>query len=239
MPRMVGFTRIIKLPWLNKTLELAGEGLDAAQMRSELEDYLSFEIKSDTNRRKTREILLLPWTVDDDALATLRLQALELAKSHPYEQLPIHWGMLIAAFPMFADLVRLIGKMSEYQDELTSAQIKQKVLDEWGERSTVVKGSEKMLASLNAIGVVKRVKTGRYVLAPATAVDEDLSAFLLQADMLVNPSSYRTYGELLRLPELFPFKLSVSKEGLLEDDRFMVGNFGREFTVSVREGMAN
>jgi hypothetical protein len=235
MPRMVGFTRIIKLPWLNKTLELAGEGLDAAQMRSELEDYLSFEIKSDTNRRKTREILLLPWTVDDDALATLRLQALELAKSHPYEQLPIHWGMLIAAFPMFADLVRLIGKMSEYQDELTSAQIKQKVLDEWGERSTVVKGSEKMLASLNAIGVVKRVKTGRYVLAPATAVDEDLSAFLLQADMLVNPSSYRTYGELLRLPEMFPFEMNVSKERLNEDNRFAVGNFGREFTVSLQQ----
>lgn len=58
---MVGFTRIIRLSWLNKTLELAAEGLDASQMRDELEKYLSFEIKSDTNRRKTREILLLPW----------------------------------------------------------------------------------------------------------------------------------------------------------------------------------
>lgn len=143
------------------------------------------------------------------------------------------------AFPMFGDLVRLVGKMSEYQDELTSAQIKQKVLDEWGERSTVVKGSEKMLASLNAIGVIRRVKVGRYVVEPAVPVDEGLSLYLLHADMLANPSSYQTYGELLRLPELFPFKLSVSKEGLLEDDRFMVGNFGREFTVSVREGMAN
>lgn len=234
MPRMVGFTRIIKLPWLNKTLELAREGLDAAQMRSELEDYLSFEIKSDTNRRKTREILLLPWTAEDDSLSMLRPQALELAKNHPYEELAIHWGMLITAFPMFADLVRLIGKMSEYQDELTSAQIKQKVLDEWGERSTVVKGSEKMLASLNAIGVVKRVKTGRYALAPAISIDDDLSTFLLQADMLTNPSSYRTYGELFRLPEMFPFEMSLSKERLNEDKRFAIGIFGQEFTVSLQ-----
>lgn len=235
MARMVGFTRIIRLPWLNKTLELAAEGLYATQMRDELEKYLSFEIKSDTNRRKTREILLLPWVAEDDALAALRAEALELAKSHPYELLPLHWGLLIVAFPMFGDLVRLVGKMSEYQDELTSAQIKQKVLDEWGERSTVVKGSEKMLASLNAIGVVRRVKVGRYVVEPVVPVDEELSLYLLHADMLANPSSYRAYGELLRLPELFPFELSVSKEGLLEDDRFVVGNFGREFTVSVRE----
>ena len=138
MARMVGFTRIIRLSWLNKTLELAAEGLDASQMRDELEKYLSFEIKSDTNRRKTREILLLPWVAEDDALAALRAEALELVKSHPYELLPLHWGLLIVAFPMFGDLVRLVGKMSEYQDELTSAQIKQKVLDEWGERSTVV-----------------------------------------------------------------------------------------------------
>ena len=91
-----------------------------------------------------------------------------------------------------------------------------------------------MLASLNAIGVVKRVKTGRYVLAPAISIDDDLSTFLLQADMLTNPSSYRTYGELLRLPDMFPFEMSLSKERLSEDKRFAIGNFGQEFTVSLQ-----
>jgi hypothetical protein len=67
MARMVGFTRIIRLPWLNKTIELAGEGLEPVQMREELEEYLKFEISSDTNRRKTREILLLPWVEEDAA----------------------------------------------------------------------------------------------------------------------------------------------------------------------------
>ena len=89
----------------------------------------------------------------------------------------VHWGMLVVAFPMFGDLVRLIGKMCEYQDEFTAAQLKLKILDEWGERSTVVKGSEKMLASLNAIGVIQRVKQGRYVLAPRVDADEELSLF--------------------------------------------------------------
>ncbi len=236
MARMVGFTRIIRLPWLNKTIELAGEGLEPAQMRDELEEYLKFEISSDTNRRKTREILLLPWSAEDAALEALRPEALRLAESHPYEQLAIHWGMLVVAFPMFGDLVRLIGKMCEYQDEFTAAQLKLKILDEWGERSTVVKGSVKMLSSLNAIGVIQRVKQGRYVLASRTDTDEELSLFLLHADMLAYQSGYRAYNELQALPELFPFVLHASKERLVEDERFSIGNFGREFTVSLKEG---
>lgn len=236
MARMVGFTRLIKLPWLNKTAELAGEGLEPAQMREELEEYLSFEITSPTNRRKAREILLLPWVAEDVALEALRPRALGLAESHPYERLAIHWGMLIVAFPMFCDLVRLIGKMCEFQDEFTSAQVKAKILDEWGERSTVVKGSEKMLASLNAIGAIKRLKQGRYELAPRLAVDEELSLFLLHADMLARQSGYRTYNELLMSPELFPFELSLSKERLVGDERFSIGYFGREFTVSLSAG---
>lgn len=43
----------------------------------------------------------------------------------------------------------------------------------------MVKGSEKMLASLNAIGVIQRVKQGRYMLAPRVDADEESSLFLM------------------------------------------------------------
>lgn len=42
-----------------------------------------------------------------------------------------------------------------------------------------MKGSEKMLASLNAIGVIQRVKQGRYMLAPRVDADEESSLFLM------------------------------------------------------------
>lgn len=59
---------------------------------------------------------------------------------------------------------------------------------------------------------------------------------VLHADMLAYQSGYRAFAELGMLPELFPFELSLSKERLVEDARFLVGNFGREFTVPLREG---
>ncbi|MBR3159285.1 MAG: hypothetical protein IKF14_09315 [Atopobiaceae bacterium] len=54
--------------------------------------------------------------------------------------------------------------------------------------------------------------------------------------MLAYQSGYRSYTELQALPELSPFVLHASKERLVEDERFSIGNFGREFTVSLREG---
>ena len=92
-----------------------------------------------------------------------------------------------------------------------------------------------MLASLNAIGVVKRVKQGRYKLAERLPLDEELSLFLLHADMLTFCSSYRTYAELRNLPEMFPFTLNIQKERLANDERFSVGYFGHEFTVALKE----
>ena len=79
--------------------------------------------------------------------------------------------------------------------------------------------------SLNAIGVIQRVN-----------VNEELSLFLPHVDTLAHQSGYRAYNELQAIPELFPFELHASKERLVEDARFSIGNFGREFTVSSREG---
>jgi len=89
-------------------------------------------ISSDTHRRKTREIPLLLWAAEDPALASLRVKASELVKSHPYELLTPLWGLPITMFPMLGHLVCLISKTGEHQYALASVQIKQKALDAWG-----------------------------------------------------------------------------------------------------------
>lgn len=235
MAKMVGFTRILRLPWLDKAMELAARGLTLEQMKEELEDYLSFEIDSDTNRRKTREILITMWGRDNGVTERLRADGLELAASHPDKRIAVHWGMLMAAFPVFVDIVRLIGRMCDYQEEFTTAQVKQKVFDEWGERTTIVKGSEKIVASLNQFGVIERVTRGRYRVANPIALDEDLTNYLIFADMLVNQTSYRSFSELQNVSELFPFVCNVSKERLVEDKRFETSTFGGEFSVGIRK----
>jgi hypothetical protein len=56
MGKMVGLSRNLKMTWLNKAVELLSENLPEQEYKDRLNEYLSFEIKSPTNLRKTREI---------------------------------------------------------------------------------------------------------------------------------------------------------------------------------------
>ena len=57
MAKMVGLSRNLKLQWLNKVVELVLEGHTEQEIKDQLNEYLSFEIESPINIRKTREIL--------------------------------------------------------------------------------------------------------------------------------------------------------------------------------------
>ena len=61
MGKMVGLSRNLKMTWLNKAVELLSENLPEQEYKDRLNEYLSFEIKSPTNLRKTREILMNLW----------------------------------------------------------------------------------------------------------------------------------------------------------------------------------
>ena len=53
MAKMVGLSRNLKLQWLNKVAELVWRTSEQ-EIKEQLNEYLSFEIESPTNIRKTR-----------------------------------------------------------------------------------------------------------------------------------------------------------------------------------------
>ena len=55
MAKMVGLSRNLKEPWLNKVAELAIEDLTEDEVKNQLNEYLGFEIGSPTNLRKKRD----------------------------------------------------------------------------------------------------------------------------------------------------------------------------------------
>ena len=73
MAKIVGLSRNLKLQWLNKVVELASSNLTEQEIKDQLNEYLSFEISSPTNLRKTREILMNIWVYENDELCGLVL----------------------------------------------------------------------------------------------------------------------------------------------------------------------
>jgi len=234
MAKMVGLSRNLKLPWLNEVVRLYAEGLDDNQIKEKLNEYLSFEIGSPTVLRKTREILMNIWVYENDYTAVLRDEALRLFQKDSDYALPVHWCMMLAAYPVFQDMCRLIGKIGEFEETITTKQIKQKLFDEWGERSTLYHSSDKLISTLKALEALDSEKTGVYFIKKHEFSKSEIVNFLLYAMMKIDDAGYYSLLDLENSVYLFPFEYKVSKEAILMDDRFTTGTFGGELSISLK-----
>lgn len=234
MAKMVGLSRNLKLPWLNEVVRLYAEGLDDNQIKEKLNEYLSFEIGSPTVLRKTREILMNIWVYENDYTAALRGEALRLFQKDSDYALPVHWCMMLAAYPVFQDMCRLIGKIGEFEETITTKQIKQKLFDEWGERSTLYHSSDKLISTLKALEALDSEKTGVYSIKKHEFSKSEIVNFLLYAMMKIDDAGYYSLLDLENSVYLFPFEYKVSKEAILMDERFTTGTFGGELSISLK-----
>ena len=140
---------------------------------------------------------------------------------------------MLAAYPVFMDLCKLIGKMSEFQDEITLSQLKAKLFDEWGERSTLYHSIDKLIATLKEFGVLSCEKPGKYHIERIQIKDKRTCMFMAYAMMNIDDSGYYSFQELNNSIYLFPFEYHIEKENILEDNRFTMSNFGGELSFSL------
>ena len=235
MAKLIGLSRNLKLVWLNKVVELVLEGLEEKDIKAELNDYLSYEISSPTNVRKTREILMNIWVYENEQTKKIRDQALCLIKAYPDYDIAIHWCMLLATYPVFCDMCKLIGKLSEFQDEITLAQVKQKLFDEWGERVSLFHSIDKLIATMKALAVLVPDKPGKYHITYHKIANPQVTALMVYTMMIVDDSGYYMFSSINSSVYLFPFTYRLEKETLLTDNRFSIGNFGGELSISLND----
>lgn len=235
MAKAIGLSRNIKIQWLNKATDLLGENLPETEYKQALNEYLSFEISSATNLRKTREILMNIWFYEDDEINEIRKVGLSLINEFPDFSMPLHWCMMLVVYPVFADICKLIGRISDFQDEITLAQIKKKLFDEWGERTTLFHSTDKIIATMKEMGALSCKKPGKYHISKLAVNNDKIVNYMLMISMKVGGKSYYTFSDLTNMGILFPFEYHVNKEQLMLDGGFVMNTFGGEITVAIKE----
>ena len=234
MAKAIGFSRNLTLAWLNKAAELFRENLPEAEYKNQLTDYLSYEIKSPTNLRKTREILMHIWFYqEDDGINHMREQASQLMAKSPDYAMTLHWGMLLLVYPVFRDLCHIIGRMAEFSDIITSRQLKQKLYDEWGERTTLFHSTDKIVATMKDLAAITAEKPGNYRITPHEVKNEQIVVFMVKAAMMSDGNSYYKISDLGAMEVLYPFQYEITRDACSIDPRFSLSNLGGEWTVSV------
>lgn len=234
MTAVVGFDRKIKLDWLDAFADRVAQDQDPGKLRSYLHDSLAEEHPAETARGKTVTVLMRIWSRVPDEYLQIREQAFELLKSiNSKDRIWLHWGMCLMAYSLFNDSATAIGRLLKLQDDLTLGQVHRRLIQSWGERATVNRAYQRVIRSMVDWDVLTDTgEKGRFASAPQRATrSKRLQIWLLKAAHTANGKELIEANELLTLPCLFPFKLSLSKADLRNSEDFEVHRQGLDMDM--------
>ena len=233
MAKMVGLSRPLKTTWLNKVVELQLSGKSEAEIKNELNEYLAFEIGSAINIRKTREILLNLWVRENEENKEIRVLALKTYKNTESvnNRLALHWCMIMLSYPIFNDVNGLIGKIITMQDTFTSAWLREKIYEVWGERATLLHSLPKIMQTLTNINVVEKVKLGVYQVKQYPVLDKETIKVLVLTILATGNNAYYEVPRLSTIPQMYPFVFDVSNEWIFGSGNFELARFGGKTVI--------
>jgi hypothetical protein len=236
MSKAVVLARSVKPEWLDKTVEilLDNNDSDRNEIKEIINEYLSNYIKSSTNLRKTREILLNIWFDIDEEILDFRTRAFEIYKeTKQSDRLGIHWAMMLLAFPIFKDLCIIIGKLADMQDEVQLSQIRRRVFDLWGERTTLLHSIDKNIKTLKDFNVLEQKKPGVYKVIKHEIKNKEVACMLLYAVFKSSDKLYHSFSDIEKFMELFPFESNLELDDLNQFGLFTMDRIGGETVVSI------
>lgn len=230
MAELIGLSRDIRLEWLNKAIELTELDLTEQQIKEELNKYISCDIGSPTNIRKSREILMKIWVHSKREYLNLVCDAIEVSKLGKEYNLLANWCMILLAYPVFENICTYIGKINDMQSEFTLKWLKQKLFDDFGEKSTIHFSSDKIIKTMKNMGAVSNEKVGLYTIHKYHISNEKALKLIVNTILKQDLSAYYHIYDLSEIKEFFPFEYNITPE-LIHKFNFNTTNFGGEIVV--------
>lgn len=230
----IGIKQAIRLEWMQKTANLLLAGLDAKTIRQELHDFLADKNSNRTEGKQSEQTrafvvtnLMKTWVTPEMELVPFRDASLSILRDNPSLGLAVHWGMISAAYPFWFNVARQTGRLLALQDQVTHAQIINRLKEHYGDRQTVSRYGQFVIRSFVAWGVLKDAKfKGCYAKAAPFLVSEaSLAVLLIESELLATPDGKGSVGLLLNNPALFPFQLLAMTSDFIAHQNGRIGVF--------------
>jgi hypothetical protein len=231
MDKGIGFNRNITLPWLDAAAAFCAETDDPADLRARLEPVVGQRIASDVNRRKAIDILINIWVKSAGIAPELRDEAVAHFQATPVigDRIWLHYGLTLLYYSFFREVAAAIGQLGRYEERVTPAMVKQRLISSRGQLGSLEKAVERIMFSLRNWGLLAE-SDQRHTYAPQgqafSGSSNDLEAWLLACALRAHPADELPFADLLRLPELFPFRFTLAVDDLRADPRFAVQRQG-------------
>jgi len=212
----IGIKQGLRLEWLDKALSLKLAGLKNADARRELTEYMSDKLDNGTigiRGASTTQIavsmLSKIWINPEKELLKLHSEALEIAKISN-NLIPIHWAMLCSAYPFWYNVAVKTGRLFNLQEQTSKKQIIQRIREEYGDRSSVIRSAQRVIQGFLGIGILKESNNKNYY-EPVNKIscDAKITILLYKSVLYAIPEGKATLELLNNNPAFFPFRLTI------------------------------
>ena len=68
------------------------------------------------------------------------------------KRIAVHWAMVAGTHPFFFDVATHVGKLLKLHGQANRSQIKRRMTETWGDRSTLERTIQHVLRSIDAVG---------------------------------------------------------------------------------------
>ena len=235
--KSIGFDRDIWLDWLEATAGQVASGANSEEVRKYLHVFLEGVVSDNgprSARQKTITVLSRIWSKSPKDCVTLRDHAVTALASAPAsERVAIHWGMCIAAYPFFADVVRAVGRLIAIQGDVDLAAVYRRTAEAWGQRPTARRAARRVVRSIVRWGILKDTEKKGIYRQPLQQLTIGRTAgdILIQAMLVNNGFKPIPVGQIHTDPALFPFELGISAGQLHSNSLFLVHRQGLDMDL--------
>jgi hypothetical protein len=168
------------------------------------------------------------WSADDHpARHTEALRLLDQVE--PGDRVWLHYGMTLLTHPFFRSATATIGNLGRQRDALDRDMIRTRLIAEFGELGTIRDAVNRIFFSLSDWGVLAKLVGSREWRPLEDGLRcgcEELQLWLLACALEASPKNELILADLLRLPELFPFQITVGQDKIRESPAFDVHREG-------------
>ena len=235
MDKDIGFRRNVYRAWLDAAALLCTRTDDVAEIRRELEPLVGRTVEYTENRRMAIDIVINIWVKSGEVSPHLRSDALRLfQEGGASDRLWLHYGLCLLYYAFFRDCVAAVGQIGRFEEAVTPALVKRRVAVGRGQPGAQEKAVERVLFSLREWGLL--AESGRrYAYVPQRRAlstgSAALELWLLACALHAYEGEAILLPDLLRLPELFPFRFSVGLDDVRRHPYFEVSRQGIDWDL--------
>lgn len=233
----IGFDRELRLHWLDAVASRSAARAGVKEIRAWLDEFLSDSVRGDgysSNRGKTITVLCRVWVTPPKTCRDLQELGFRLlAEAQPEQRIALHWGMTLAAYPFFGDVMDAVGRLLSIQGDVQRGSVIQRMYENWGQRPAVSRATRAAWQTAIWWGALSQEdERGRYTPAKkAVRLSRPLESFLVEAALHWARSKPIAVSSLKSLPCMFPFDMSHAAVTVRNSDRVCVSRQGSDLEL--------